>query len=88
MLYLQDLVVEKLHKESHLRNLVAHMALGKRLQEMLMEYNVEDCVPAGKTSQSFAESYSPNQPGPNTSNATTPMSNLCEEYGTMTLDDR
>ena len=55
MLYLQDLVDEKLHKELHLRNLVAHVALSKRLHEMQMEYNVEDCVPAGKKSESFSE---------------------------------
>jgi hypothetical protein len=56
MLYLQDLVDEKLHKELHLRNLIAHVALSRRLHEMQMEYDMEDCVPAGKKSESSQSS--------------------------------
>lgn len=88
MLYLQDLVDEKLHKELHLRNLVAHVALNKRLHEMQIEYDVEeDCVPAGKKSESFSEFLTRTQAGTNTSNSTSVMSGLCEQYGAMTLGD-
>ncbi len=86
MLYLQGLVDEKLHKEAHLRNFVAHIALSKRLHEMQMEYDVEDCVPARKTSGSFAEFHG-NHTGTNTSSSTASMSDLCEQYGAMTLCD-
>jgi hypothetical protein len=55
MLYLQDLIEQKLQKESHLRNLIAHIALSKRLYEMQMYYDAEICVPAGKERESFAE---------------------------------
>ena len=87
MLYLQGLVDEKLHKESHLRNLVAHMALSKRLHEMQMEYDVEDCVPAGKNSESFAEFHARNHPGTSTSSSTAEMSDLCKQYRAMALYD-
>jgi hypothetical protein len=87
MLYLQDLVDEKLHKESHLRNLVAHMVLSKRLHEMQMEYDVEDCVPAGKKSESFAEFRTRTQTGTNISSSTASTSDFCEQYGAMTLYD-
>jgi hypothetical protein len=87
MLYLQDIVVEKLHKESRLRNLIAHMALGKRLYEMQMEYDVEDCVPAGKKSESLAEFRTRTQIGTNISSSTASTSDFCEQYGAMTLYD-
>jgi hypothetical protein len=87
MLCLQDLVDEKLHKETHLRNLVAHVVLSKRLHEMQMEYDVEDCVPAGKNSESFAEFHARNHLGTNTSSSTASISNLCEQYGSMVLYD-
>ena len=87
MLYLQDLVDEKLHKELHLRNLIAHVALSKRLHEMQMEYDMEDCVPAGKKSESFTEFLTRTHPGTNTSSSTASMSGLCEQYGAMTLYD-
>jgi len=87
MLYFQDLVDEKLHKELHLRNLVAHMALSKRLHEIQMDYDAEDCVPAGKKSEPFAEFLTRTHPGTNTSSSTEPMSGLCEQYGEMTLYD-
>ena len=87
MLYLQDLVEQKLQKESHLRNLIAHMALSKRLHEMQMDYDAEICVPAGKESESFAEFLARNQPGATTSSSTTSVSNLCEQYEAITLHD-
>jgi hypothetical protein len=87
MLCLQDLVDEKLHKEAHLRNFVAHMALSKRLYEMQMAYDVEDCVPAGKNSESFAEFHARNHTGTNTSSSMASMSDLCEQYGAMALYD-
>jgi hypothetical protein len=87
ILYLQDLVDEKLYKELHLRNLVAHVALSKRLHEMQMEYDVEDCVPAGKKSESFSEFLTRTQAGTNTSSSTASMSDLCEQYGAMALYD-
>lgn len=85
MLYLQDLVDEKLHKELRLRNLIAHVALSKQLHEMQMEYGVEDCVPAGKKSESFTEFLTRTHPGKNTSSSTALMSGLCEQYGAITL---
>lgn len=87
MLYLQDLVNEKLHKELHLRNLIAHMALSKRLHKMQMEYDVEDCVPAGKKSESFTEFLTRTHPGTNTSSSTASISGICEQYGAMMLCD-
>jgi hypothetical protein len=55
MLFLQNLVYEKLRKELRLRNLVAHVALSKRLHELrmgnYMEYDMEYCVPTGKKSE-------------------------------------
>lgn len=88
MLYLQDLVDQELHKELQLRNLVAHLALSKQLHKMQMEYDVEDCVPAGKKSESFAEFLTRNHPGTNTSSFTTSVSGVCEQYGAMTLYDQ
>jgi hypothetical protein len=85
MLYLQDLVDGKLHKESHLRNLVAHMALSKRLHEVQMEYDMEDCVLAGKKSEYFAEFCTRTQTGTNMSTSTASTSHFCEQYGAMTL---
>jgi hypothetical protein len=89
MLYVQDLVDEKLREELHLRNLVAHLALSKRLHEMKMgndmEYDTEYCVPTGKTSESFAEFLSSNHPGTNASSSTASLSSLCEQYEAMTL---
>jgi hypothetical protein len=61
------------------------MVLSKRLHEMQMELDVEDCVPARKKSESFAEFLTRNQPATKTSSSTTSMSNLCEQYGAMTL---
>jgi hypothetical protein len=57
MLYLQGLVDEKLRKESHLRNLIAHMALRKRLHEQQMEHDWEDCMSAEKNSELFNLHY-------------------------------
>lgn len=88
MLYLQDLVDEKLHKELHLRNLVAHLALSKRLHEIQTDFDAEDCVPAGKKSESFTEFLTRTHPGTNTSSSTVSMSDLCEQYGAMTLCDQ
>lgn len=87
MLYLQDLVDDKLHKESHLRNLIAHMALSKRLHEMQMEYDIENCVPAGKKSESFTKFCTRTQTGTNMSSSTASTSDFCEQYGAMTLYD-
>jgi hypothetical protein len=87
MLYLQDLVYRKLYKESHLRNLVAHMALSKQIHGIQMEYDEEACVPAGKESESFAEFLARNQPVTTTSSSTTSVSNLCEQYEAITLYD-
>jgi hypothetical protein len=87
MLYLQNLVNEKLHKELRLRNLIAHVALSKRLHEMQMEYDVEDYVPAGKKSESFTEFLTHTHPRTNTSSSMASMSGLCEQYGAMTLCD-
>jgi hypothetical protein len=87
MLYLQDLVVNKLHKETHLRNLVAHMALSKRLQEIQMEDNLEHYVPSRKKSESFADFQFRNPYGvpewTNTSRSATSMYNICKEYAAM-----
>jgi len=54
---------------------------------MQMEYDVEDCVPAGKKSESFSEFLTRTQAGTNTSSSTAAMSGLCEQYGAMTLCD-
>ena len=88
MLYLQDLVYENLRKELPLRNLVAHVAVSKRLHEMEMEYDVEYCVPTGKNSESFAEFLRSNLHGMNTSSSMTSLSGICEQYGAMTLYGR
>jgi hypothetical protein len=82
ILYLQDLIIKKLYKELYLRNLVVHIALGKRLQEMQIEYNIEDYIPAEKKSESFVKFGSRNL-----SSSTTLMSNICKEYRMMTLYD-
>ena len=91
VLYLQHLVYEKLRKELPLRNLVAHVALSKRLHEIEMgydmEYDMEYCLPTGKKSESFAEFLSNNQPGTNASSSKASLSGLCEQYGAMTLHD-
>ena len=87
IMYLQDLVNGKLHRESHLRNLVAHMALSRRIHEIQMEHDVEGCVPAGKASESFAEFLARKQPGTTTSGSSTLMSNICEQYEAITLYD-
>ena len=85
MLYLQHLVYEKLRKELQLRNLVAHVALSRRLHGMEMEYDMEYCVPTGKRSKSFAEFLRSNFHGTNTSSSTASLSDVCEQYGAMTL---
>ena len=88
MLHLQHLVYEKLRKELQLRNLVAHMAVSKQLHEMEMGYDVEYRVPSGKKSESFAEFLRNNAHGTNTSSSTASLSDVCEQYGAMTLYGR
>jgi hypothetical protein len=85
MLYLQDPVDQKLHKELQLRNLVAHIALSKQLHKIQMEHDVDNCVPAGKKSESFAKFLTRNQPETNTSSSAASISDVCEQYGAMTL---
>ena len=55
MLYLQDLINERLYKELHLRNLIIYIALSKQLYEMQIEYNMENCVLAKKKSKSITD---------------------------------
>ena len=52
---------------------------------MHIDYDVEDCVPAGKKSEFFAEFLTRDHSGTNTSSSTTSMSNLCKQYGAMKL---
>jgi hypothetical protein len=89
ILSLQDLVDQKLYKESHVRNLVAHMALSKRLQDIQMEYDLEHCVATGKKSESFAEFQLRNSSRvpdwTNKSISATSIYDLSEEYAGMTL---
>jgi hypothetical protein len=85
MLYLQNLVNKKLHKELRLRNLIAHVALSKRLHKMQIEYNVEDYVPAEKKSKSFTEFLTHTHPRTNTLSSIALMSGLYKQYRAITL---
>jgi hypothetical protein len=91
MLYLQNLIGEKLCKESHLRKYIAHKTLDKQLQHIQMEGAIEDCVPAAERSESFAVFQLQNPAGvcewARACNAdTTTTCSLSDEYASLTLD--
>jgi hypothetical protein len=89
LLYLTHLVVEKLDGEICLRNMVGHIGLGKRVQQLLQtESDLERLTQNENESETFSEDWdAETTEAIETSDHNTAICCICEIFAAQTLND-